>query len=47
MSQKGQMGTHRALVMINLYMKFNVHSSNAKQAIVLKVADRQTDARVA
>ena len=35
----------QALVMINLYVKFNVHSSHAKQVIVLKVADRQTDER--
>ena len=34
-----------ALVMINLYVKFNVHSSYAKQVIVLKVADRRTDGR--
>ena len=33
-----------ALVMINLYVKFNVHSSYAKQVIVLKVADIRTDA---
>ena len=26
-------------------MKFNVHSSYAKQVIVLKVADRRTDGR--
>ena len=30
--------------MINLYVKFNVPSSYAKQVIVLKVADRRTDA---
>ena len=35
----------QALVMINMYVKFNVHSSNAKQIIVLKVADRRTDGR--
>ena len=35
----------QALVMINLYVKFNVHSSYAKQVIVLKVADRRTDQR--
>ena len=29
--------------MINLYVKFNGHSSYAKQVIVLKVADRQAD----
>ena len=34
----------QALVMINLYVKFNVHSSYAKQVIVLKVVDRRTDA---
>ena len=33
----------QALVMINLYVKFNVHSSYTKQVIVLKVADRRTD----
>ena len=32
----------QALVMINLYVKFNVHSTHAKQVIVLKVADRRT-----
>ena len=31
--------------MINLYVKFNVHSIYAKQIIILKVADRQTDGR--
>ena len=31
---------NQALVMISLYVKFNVHSSNAKQVIVLKVMDR-------
>ena len=35
----------QALVMINLYVKFNVHSSYAKQVIVLKVADRLRDGR--
>ena len=35
----------QALVMINLYVKFIVHSSYAKQVIVLKVADRRTDGR--
>ena len=30
--------------MINLYVKFNAHSTFAKQVIVLKVADRRTDA---
>ena len=34
----------QALVMINLYVKFNVHSSYAKQVRVLKVADRRADA---
>ena len=32
----------QALVMINLYVKFIVHSSYAKQVIVPKVADRRT-----
>ena len=31
--------------MINLHVKFNVHSSYAKQVIVLKVADGRTDGR--
>ena len=35
----------QALVMINLYVKFNVHSTHAEQVIVLKVADRRTDGR--
>ena len=35
----------QALVIINLYVKFNVHSSYAKQVIVLKVADGRTDGR--
>ena len=35
----------QALVMINLCVKFSVHSSYAKQVIVLKVADRRTDGR--
>ena len=35
----------QALVMINLYVKFNVHCSYAEQVIVLKVADRWTDGR--
>ena len=35
----------QALVMINLYVKFNVHSSHAKRVIVLKVADRWMDGR--
>ena len=36
----------QAYVMINLYVKFNVHSSYAKQVIVLKVAtDGRTDGR--
>ena len=34
----------QALVMINLYVKFNVHSSYAKQVIVLK-SGGQTDGR--
>ena len=29
--------------MINLYVKFNMHSTYAKQVIVLKLADRRTD----
>ena len=33
----------QALVMINLYVKFNVHSIYAKQVTVLKVTDRRTD----
>ena len=33
----------KSLVMINLHVKFNVHSSYAKQVIVLKVADRRTN----
>ena len=33
----------QALVMINLYVKINVHSSYVKQVILLKVADRRTD----
>ena len=33
------------LVMINLYVKFNVNCSYAEQVIVLKVADRRTDGR--
>ena len=32
--------------MINLYVKFIVHSSYAKQVIVLKVADRRADRRI-
>ena len=35
----------QALVMIDLYVKFNVHCSYAEQVIVLKVADRQMDGR--
>ena len=35
----------QALVMITLYVKFNVHCSYAEQVIVLKVADRRTDGR--
>ena len=35
----------QALVMINLYVKFNVHSSYAKQVIVLNVDDRRTAGR--
>ena len=36
---------NQALVMINLYVKFNMYSGYAKQVIVLKVADRRTDGR--
>ena len=35
----------QAFAMINLYVKFNVHSSYAKQVIVLKVVDSRTDGR--
>ena len=35
----------QALVMINLYVKFNVYSNYAKQVIVLKLADRSRDGR--
>ena len=35
----------QALVLMNLYVKFNVHSSYAKQVIVLKVADKRTARR--
>ena len=35
----------QALVMINLYVKFNVHSSYTKQVMVLKVGDKRTDRR--
>ena len=41
--RKGKCEISQALVMINLYVKFNVHSSYAKQVIVLKVADRRAD----
>ena len=40
---EGSQKISQALVMINLYVKFNVHSSYAKQVIVLKVVDRRTD----
>ena len=43
--RKDRCGVNQALVMINLYVKFNVHSSYAKQVIVLKVGSRQTDGR--
>ena len=33
----------QALVMINLYVKFIVHSRYAKQVVVLKMADRRLD----
>ena len=35
----------QALVMINLYVKFNLHCSYVKQVKVLKVADRRMDGR--
>ena len=35
----------QALVMINVYVMFNVHCSYAEQVIVLKVANRRTDGR--
>ena len=38
------MSSSQALVLISLYVKFSVHSSYAEQVIVLKVADRRTDA---
>ena len=34
----------QVLVIINLYVKFNVHSTYVKQVIVLEVLDRQTGA---
>ena len=37
---------NQGLVMINLYVKPNVHSSNVKQVIDLKVAERRTDGRM-
>ena len=37
----------QASVMTNLYVKFNVHSTYAKQVIVLNVVDGQTDAHAA
>ena len=36
------MWNSQALVRINLYVKFNVHSSYAKHVKVLKVADRRS-----
>ena len=33
---------NQALVMVTMYVKFNVHSSNAKQVMVLNVVDRWT-----
>ena len=36
----------QGLVIIKMYMKFNVHSSNGNQVIVLKMADRRTNGRV-
>ena len=35
----------QALVIINLYVKFNVYCSYAEQVIELEVADRRTDGR--
>ena len=35
----------QALVIINLYVKCNVHFGYTKQFIVLKVADRRADGR--
>ena len=35
-----------ASVMINLYVKFDLYSSYAKQVIVLKLADRRADKRM-
>ena len=43
--KKGQCEINQALVMINLYVKFNMHSSYAKQVIVLKVEDRRVNGR--
>ena len=34
---------NQGLVIINLYMKLNVHASTVKQVIVLDVADSRTD----
>ena len=42
--RKGKCKIIQALVMINLYVKFNVHSSYVKQVIVLK-SGGQTDGR--
>ena len=39
-SQKVKCELNQSLVVNNLYEKFNVYSSNAKQVIVLKVVDR-------
>ena len=36
----------QALVMINLFMKFHVHCTLAKQVIVLKVTDGRTGGRM-
>ena len=38
---------NQGLVMTNLYMKFNVHSSNAKQVTELKVVDSRMDRQAA
>ena len=40
-TKRSNVNNNQGLVMINLYVKFNVHSSNVKQVIVVIVADRQ------
>ena len=35
----------KAIGIVNLYLKFKVNLSNAKEVIALKWADRQTDGR--